>query len=171
MPENFAFAPALVFESGDIRPSWWARWIVRRDLAAYRNPRCQLVVKVLAASPGAVTMGLNIGAIFTGYHTPVPVLLSSVTMAVLGLTLIAVLHQMNRLVSPASPATIAALRGTIAPFLWQEVAGSAANHCRFARDTPLTTALIYHWLDQAIDAARGQTAVEIVVAEQVQALG
>jgi len=126
---------------------------------------------VLVASPGAVVVGLNIGTIFTGDHTLVPVLLSSVTTAVLSLTLFGGMRQARRLISPATPAAIAALRQIIAPGLWQEVAESAANHCRFAQSMAITPALIYHWLDKAIDAERGQTAAMIVVAEQARAFG
>jgi len=118
-----------------------------------------------------MVVGLNIGAIFTGYHTPVPALLAGVAMAVLALILFGAMGQTHRLVSTASPATIAAFRQIIAPDLWREVAARAANHCRFARSTPITPALIYVWLDEAVDAARGQTAVELVVAEQARAFG
>ena len=37
------------------------------------------------------------------------------------------------------------------------------------RSTPFTPALIYVWLDEAVDAVCGQTAVEIAVTEQVRA--
>ena len=171
MSGNFALDPAAAFGPGDIRPWWWTRWIARNDLVAYRTPRRQLVARVLAASPGAVVVGLNIGAIFTGYHTPVPALLAGVATVVLALIMFGAMRQTHRLVSPATLAAIAALRQIIAPDLWREVAASAANHCRFARSTPITPALIYYWLDQAIDAARGQTAAEIVVAEQARAFG
>ena len=169
--DNLALDSAVAFKPGDIRPSWWTRWTARNDLAAHRNPPRQFVVRVLVASPGAVIVGLNIGAIFTGYHTPVPVLLSSVTTAVLSLNLIGGMRQAHRLISPATPAAIAALRQVIAPKLWQEVAASAANHCRFVRSMPITPALIYVWLDEATDAERGQTVAEIVVAEQARAVG
>ena len=108
-------------------------------------------------------MGLNFGAIFTGYHTPVPALLAGAATGVLALILFGAMRQMHRLISPATPAAIAALR--------QEVAASAENHRRFFRSTPITPALIYHWLDEAVDAARGQTAAEIVVAQQARAFG
>ena len=171
MSDNFALDPAVAFGPGDIRSSWWTRWMARNDLAAHRNPRRQLVVRVLAASPGAVIVGLNFGATFTGYHTPVPALLAGVATAVLALILFGAVRQTHRLISPASPATIAALRQMIAPDLWREVAAGAASHCRFARSTPITPALIYYWLDEAVDAARGQTAAEIVVAKQARAFG
>ncbi|WP_174298677.1 hypothetical protein, partial [Sphingomonas bacterium] len=90
---------------------------------------------------------------------------------VLALILFSAMRQTHRLISPATPTAIAALRQIIAPDLWRVVAASAANHGRFARSTPITPALIYVWLDQAIDAARGQTAAEIVVAEQARAFG
>ena len=171
MPDNFAFVPAVAFEPGDIRPSWWTRWTARNDLAAHRKPRRQLVARVLAASPGAVVVGLNFSAIFTGYHTPVPALLAGAATAVLALILVGAMRQTHRLVSPVTPAAIGALRQMIAPDLWQEVAAGAANHGRFARSTPITPALIYVWLDEAVDVARGQTAAEIVVAEQARAFG
>jgi len=169
--DNFALDLAAAFEPGNVRPSWWTRWTARNDLVFHRNPRRQFIARVLAASPGAVVMGLNTGAIFTGYHTPVPVLLGAVATAVLALTLFGAARQTHRLISPATPAAIAALQQMIAPDLWREVAAGAASHCRFARSTPITTALIYYWLDQAVDAARGQTAAEIVVAEQARAFG
>ena len=171
MSDNFALDPAVVFGPGDIRPSWWTRWTARNDLAAHRNPRRQLVARVLAASPGALILGLNFSAIFTGYHTPVPALLAGVATAVLALIMFGAMRQTHRLVSPATPAAIAALREIIAQDLWQEVAARATSHCRFARSTPITPALIYYWFDQAVDAARGQTAAEIVVAEQARAFG
>jgi len=169
--DNFALDPAAAFEPGDNRPWLWTWWTARNDLAAHRNPRRQLVARVLAASPGAMVLGLNIGTIVTGYHTPVPALLAGVATAVLALILFGAMRQTHRLVSPATPATIAALREIIAPDIWREMAASAASHCRFGRTTPITTALIYYWLDQAIDAARGQTAAKIVVAEQARAFG
>ena len=171
MSDNFALDPAVAFEPEDIRPSWWTRWIAQNDLAAHRNPRRQLVARVLAASPGAVIVGLNLSAIFTGYHTPVPALLAGVATAVLALVLFGTMRQTHRLISPATPAAIAALRQIIPPGFWREVAAGAANHCRFARSTPITPALIYVWLDEAVDAARGQTAAEIVVAGQARAFG
>ena len=171
MFDHFALDPAVAFEPVDVRPWWWTRWIARNDLAAHHNPRRQLVVRVLAASPGAVVMGLNFSAIFTGYHIPVPALPAGGATAVLALILFGAMRQTHRLVSPATPAAIAALRQIIAPDIWRDVAEGAANHCRFARSTPITPALIYHWLDQAVDAARGQTAAEIVVAEQARAFG
>ena len=171
MSGNFALDPAAAFGPGGIRPSWWTPWVARNDLAAHRNPRRQLVARVLAASPGAVVVGLNIGAVFTGYHTPVPALPAGVASVVLALILFSAMRQTHRLISPATPTAIAALRQIIAPDLWRVVAASAANHGRFARSTPITPALIYVWLDQAIDAARGQTAAEIVVAEQARAFG
>ena len=171
MSDNFALDPAVAFGPGDIRPSWWTRWFVRNDLAAHHNPRRQLVARVLAASPGAVVVGLSIGTIFTGYHTPVPAVLAGVATAVLALILFGAIRQTHRLISPATPAAIAVLREIIPPDLWREVAAGAASHSRFARSTPITPALIYYWLDQAVDAARGQTAAEIVVAEQARAFG
>ena len=171
MSGNFALDPAVVFGPGDIRPSWWARWTARNDLAAHRNPRRQLVARVLAASPGAVIVGLNIGAMVTGYHTPVPALLGAVATAVLALILFGAMRQTHRLISPATPAAITTLRQIIAPDLWREVVAGAENHRRFFRSTPITPALIYHWLDEALDAARGRTAAEIVVAEQARAFG
>lgn len=171
MSDNFALDPAAAFEPGDIRPSWWTRLTAQNDLAAYRNPRRQLVARVFAASPGAVVMGLDIGAIFTGYHTPVPALLAGVATAVLALILFGATRQTHRLISPAPPAVIAALRQMIAPDLWRAVAAGAANHCRFARSTPITPALIYVWLDAATNAARGRTTVEIVVAKPARAFG
>ena len=171
MSDNFALDPAAAFKPGNIRPSLWTRWTARNDLAAHLNPRRQLVARVLAASPGAVIVGLNIGAIFTGYHTPVPALLAGVATVVLALVLFGAMRQTHRLTSPASPAAIAALRQIIASDLWREVAAGVANHCRFARSTPITPALIYVWLDGAIDAARGRTAAEIGVAEQARAFG
>ena len=110
MSDNFALDPAVAFEPGDIRPSWWTRWTARNDLAAHHNPRRQLVVRVLAASPGAVVMGLNIGAIFTGYHIPVPALPAGVATAVLALILFGAMRQTHRLVSPATLAAITTLR-------------------------------------------------------------
>jgi len=169
--DNFSLDPAVAFEPGDIRPSWWTRWTARNDLAAHRNPRRQFIARVLAASPGAVVMGLNIGAISTGYHTPVPVLLGGVASIVLALILFGAMRQTHRLIGPATPAAIAVLRQMIGPDLWREVAAGAANHCRYARSTPITPGLIYVWLDEAVDAARGQTAAEIVVAEQARAFG
>ena len=171
MSDNFTLDPAVAFERGDIRPSWWTRWTARNDLVAYRNPRRQLVARVLAASPGAVVVGLNIGAIVTGYHTPVPALPAGVATTVLALILFGAMRQTHRFISPATPAAIMALRQIIAPDLWQEVAAGAANHCRFARSTPITPALIYYWLDEAVDAARGQTAAGMVVAGQARAFG
>ena len=171
MSDNFALDPAVAFGPGDIRPSWWTRWFVRNDLAAHRNPRRQLVARVLAASPGAVIVGLNIDATLTGYHTPVPAWLAGVATVVLALVLCGAMRQTHRLVSPATPAAIAALRQIIAPDLWREVAAGAENHRRFFRSTPIAPALIYYWLDEAIDAARGRTAAEIVVAEQARAFG
>ena len=168
---NFSLNSAAAFGPGDIRSSWWTRWTAQNDLAAHRNPRRQFVARVLAASPGAVIVGLNIDATFTGYHTPVPALLAVVATAVLALILFGAMRQTHRLVSPATPAAIAALRQIIAPGLWHEVTASAANHRRFFRSTPITPALIYVWLDQVIDAARGRTAAEIVVAEQARAFG
>jgi len=126
---------------------------------------------VLAAGPGAVVVGLNFGEIFTGYHTPVPALLAGVATAVLALILFGTMRQTHRLISPATPAAITALWQMIAPDIWREVAVGAANHGRFTRSTPITPALIYYWFDQAIDAARGQPAAEIVVAEQARAFG
>jgi len=169
--DNFAFDPAVAFERGDIRPSWWTRWVARSDLAAHRNPRRRFVVRVLAAGPGAGVMGLKIGAIVTGYHTPMPALLGAVATVVLALVLFGALRQTHRLTTPATPAAIAALRQAIAPDLWREVAAGAASHCRFVRSMPITHALIYVWLDDAVDAARGRTAAEIVVAEQARAFG
>jgi len=169
--DNFAPDPAVAFGPEDVRPSWWTRWAARNDLAAHRNPRRQLVARMLAASPGAVVVGLNISAIFTGYHTPVPALPAGVATAVLALIMFGAMRQTHRFVSPATPAAIAATRQIIAPDLWREVAARATSHCRFARSTPITPALIYYWFDQAIDAARGQTAAEIVVAEQARAFG
>ena len=116
-------------------------------------------------------MGLNFGAIFTGYHTPVPALLAGAATGVLALILFGAMRQMHRLISPATPAAIAALRQITALDLWQEVAAGAENHRRFFRSTPITPALIYHWLDEAVDAARGQTAADIVVAQQARAFG
>ena len=171
MSNNFALDPAAAFGPGGIRPWWWTRWTARNDLAAHRDPRRQFVARVLTASPGAVVMGLNIGEIVTGYHTPVPALLATVASVVLALSLFGAMRQTHRLTSPATPAAIAALRQIIAPDLWRDVAAGAANHCRFARSTPITPALIYVWLDQAVDAARGQTAAEIVVAAQARAFG
>ena len=171
MSNNFALDPAVAFGPEDIRPSWWTRWTARNDLAAHRDARRQLVARVLAASPGAVVVGLNIGAIVTGYYTPVPALLAGVATAVLALILFGAIRQTHRLISPVTPAAIAALRQIIAPDLWREVAAGAANHCRFVRSMPITPALIYVWLDEAMDAARGQTAAEIVVAEQARAFG
>ena len=171
MSDNFALDTVAAFEPGDIRPSWWTRWTARNDLAAHRNPRRQLVARVLAASPGAAVMGLDIGAIFTGHHTPVPALLAGVATAVLALILFSATRQTHRLISPETPAATAALRQIIAPDLWREVAAGAENHRRFFRSTPITPALIYVWLDEAVDAARGRTAAEIVVAEQARAFG
>ena len=116
-------------------------------------------------------MGLNIGAMVTGYHTPVPALLGAMASVVLALSLFGAMGQTHRLTTPASPPAIAALRQIVAPDLWQEVAAGAANHSRFVRSTAITPALIYVWLDEAIDAARGRTAAEIVVAEQARAFG
>ena len=171
MSDNFARDPAVAFGPADIRPSWWTRWTARNDLAAHRNPRRQLVARVLAASPGAVVVGLDIGAIFTGYHTPVLASLAGAATAVLAIVLLSAMRQTHRLSSPATTAAIAALRQIIAPDLWREVAAGAASHSRFARSTPITPALIYVWLDDAVDAVRGQTAAEIVVAEQARAFG
>ena len=171
MSDNFALDPAAAFEPGDNRPWLWTWWTARNDLAAHRNPRRQLVARVLAASPGAMVLGLNIGTIVTGYHTPVPALLAGVATAVLALILFGTMRQTHRLISPATPAAITAIRQIIAPDIWREVAVGAANHGRFACSTPITPALIYVWFDQAIDSARGQTAAEIVVAEQVRAFG
>ena len=177
MSDNFPLDPASAFELGNIRPSWWTRWTrwtrwtARNDLAAHRNPRRQLVARVLAASPGAVVMGLSIEAMVTGYHTAVPALLGAVATVVLALILFGAMRQTHRLTRPATPAAIAALRQIIAPDLWREVAAGAANHGRFVRSMPITPALIYVWLDEAVDAARGPTAAEIVVTEQVQAFG
>jgi hypothetical protein len=169
--DNFALDPAVAFGPGDIRPSWWTQWTSRNDLAAHRNQRRQFIARVLATSPGAVIVGLNVGATFTGYHTPVPALPAGVAAVVLALILFGAMRQTHRLISPATSAAIMALRQMIAPDLWREVAASAASHCQFARSTPITPALIYHWLDRAVDAARGRTAAEIVVAEQAQAFG
>ena len=119
-------------------------WTARNDLAAHRKPRRQLVARVLAASPGAVVVGLDIGAIFTGYHTPVPAFLAGVATAALALILFGAMRQTHRLISPATPAAIAALRQIITPDIWREVAAGAANHGRFAHSTPITPALIYY---------------------------
>lgn len=169
MFDNLALEPAAAFVPEDIGPSWWALWTARNDLAAHRNLRRQLIVRVLAASPGAVVVGLNIDATFTGYHAPVPALLAGVATAVLALILFGAMRQTHRLISPATPAAIAALRRMIAPEIWREVAAAAADHCRFARSTPITPALIYHWLDLTADVARGQTAAERMVAGQGRA--
>ena len=171
MSDNFALDPAVAFEPVDVRPSSWTRWTARNDLAAHLNPRRQLVARVLAASPGAVIVGLNIGAMVTGYYTPVPAWLAGVATVVLALVLFGAMRQTHRLTSPATPAAIAALREIIAPDLWRKVAAGAANHGRFVRSMPITLALIYVWLDEAVDAARGRTAAEIVVAEQARAFG
>ena len=114
MSDNFALDPAVAFGPGDVRPSWWTRWTARNDLAAHRNPRRQLVARVLAASPGAVVVRLNIDATFTGYHTPVPALPAGVATVVLALVLFGAMSQTHRLISPATPAAIAALRQIIA---------------------------------------------------------
>ena len=97
MSDNFALDPAVAFAPQDIRPSWWTRWIARNDLAAHRNPRRQLVARVLAASHGAVIVGLNFGAIVTGYHTPVPALLAGVATAVLALITFGAMRQTHGL--------------------------------------------------------------------------
>ena len=169
--DNFALDLAVTFEPVDVRPSWWTRWVARNDLAAHRNPRRRFVARVLAASPGAVIVGLNIGAMVTGYHTPVPAWLAGVGTVVLALVLFGALGQTHRLTTPATPAAIAALRQITAPNLWREVAAGAANHCRIVRSMPITPALMYVWLDEAVDAARGRIAAEIVVAEQARAFG
>lgn len=48
---------------------------------------------------------------------------------------------------------------------------AAARQRRVAPDLPVTPAMMYVWLDQALDAERGQTAAELIVAAQAQAFG
>ena len=163
-PEPFAALTSAV-----VPVSWWTRAAAWSDLTAHRHPRRQLIVYLLLAGPGAIATGLGIGFAAAGDHLSFAPYLTVAGAILLSLTLGSVIIGINRLLRPATPATIAALRQLVEPALWQHVAAAAARHCRAAPGMPVMPALLFAWLDKAVDIERGQTASEVIVAAQARA--
>lgn|GEM_PF-2496695 len=155
----------------DFQPDWRTRLTARWDLASHLHHKRQFNVTMLIVVLAATAMITGLNPVVAVNYTALAVSLFGLGTLVVALAQFASSRQLRRLYGPATPAMIAALRQLIAPSLWQAVSDAAARQRRVAPDLPVTPALIYVWLDQAINAERGQTIARAIVAAQAQAFG